>query len=350
MKMASVGFSGLIRGFKGISIDSFNVKNLVNCSRFFLSHCHADHMENIKGFISKARDNPDLRLFCTLESSIILRNKFYRPNWKHQDKNALESVIRTLKMGMSYTILVPEHEYETNVTVLPAFHCAGSCMYLFKRNDHRVLYTGDFRFQKHELANIRALHENNGATIALDTVYLDTTFFKQASNHFPSRKAVLKMIIQEIDDFLEKFKTGSVFITRPYYLGSEIIIRALSKKYKCPVHVEWHAYKLYKGIREVFPFITTNARNTFIHLRTRYANGKQTIEGQNALQVHASAMWYARNGKSRKWIQRDDQGRVKIAHSTHSSRSELSEFIKYFKPHSAVAISIPSGYSQKEVR
>lgn len=31
------------------------------------------------------------------------------------------------------------------VTTIPAFHCPGSVMFLFEKDDVKVLYTGDFR-------------------------------------------------------------------------------------------------------------------------------------------------------------------------------------------------------------
>jgi hypothetical protein len=60
------------------------------------------------------------------------------------------------------------------------------------------------------------LHNRNKKVKPLDGIYLDTTFWSQANDHFPTRHQSLEMIIERIDEFMrETANLGHVHIDRP---------------------------------------------------------------------------------------------------------------------------------------
>ena len=68
-------------------------------------------------------------------------------------------------------------------------------MFMFEKLDacgrisQRILYTGDFRFEdESKLSQISALHDEEGNTLNIDTMYLDTTFLTNDYKHFPRPK------------------------------------------------------------------------------------------------------------------------------------------------------------------
>lgn len=64
-------FSGLIEEIPGISIDKFNGHNLKS-KVFFLSHCHADHMEGL----DEAKNDLPGPLYLSEVSAVFVQRKF----------------------------------------------------------------------------------------------------------------------------------------------------------------------------------------------------------------------------------------------------------------------------------
>ncbi|CAB3383388.1 Hypothetical predicted protein [Cloeon dipterum] len=343
LKLAKMSFSGFIKEIPGLSVDSFQKENFKKSSTFFLTHCHTDHTTGlINGFLNHIYANSNLILYCSSESATILKNMY------PAHTNLLDNIICTLPFNKNWFISI--NGMSVGVTAIRANHCAGSCMFLFRTNESTVLYTGDFRFHRFELEEIKALHYN-GRPIELDNVYLDTTFLKQKTYKFPTRKRAIHLLLREIDDFLD-FTAGQgiVHISRPANIGSEIIIRSLAREFNCLVHVDDECYNLYRGVEPVFSCVTNNPNNTFIHMCKPGKPGTNHFcNCPAALKIRLSAQWYAIQ-ENTDWVQWEGDRAVNIAHSMHSSREELEAFLDYFKPGCAVALVIPDGYSREQIQ
>ncbi|XP_065348876.1 protein artemis-like [Cloeon dipterum] len=256
-------FDGCIREVPGISVDCFTKHKFDECSTFFLSHCHSDHMTGLfDGFLSNFQSNKKLKLFCTVESEIILRNMA-----------SIDGIDATAALNRTVTKMVFDREYDLDIDGLPvtatairAKHCAGSCMFLFKTEYSNVLYTGDFRYYPKQLRHISALRDFHIYKIPLDTIYLDTTFLLGRLQSYPTKKRAFRFIKKEIRQFRQKNPNGIVHIKRPANLGSELMIRVLARVFKTKIHVEDKLCELYKDIDYVRPFLTNDPSETFIHL------------------------------------------------------------------------------------
>ncbi|CAB3383387.1 Hypothetical predicted protein [Cloeon dipterum] len=343
-------FNGCIQEIPGISVDCFDNDKFHECSTFFLTHCHSDHMKNLfMGFKSFLRtSNSSLKLYCTVDSETILRNM--APFALGDDGTAvLDQTVTKMVFDREYDLDIDG--FQVKATAIRANHCAGSCMFLFKTECSTVLFTGDFRYYPKQLRFISALHDEDNNKIQLDNIYLDTTFLRESTKSFPTRRQVLLRIIEEIEDFREGNPKSNVHIKRPANLGSELIIKVLAKEFGCKIHVEDYVYDLYEGIHHVHRHLTTDPYETFIHMCKLGAPGteKRACQQSHALKIHPTALWFAYQN-SPKWVQSDDKGRVKIAHSMHASGKELKGFINYFRPGEAVALACSDDGSIEDVQ
>lgn len=68
---------------------------------------------------------------------------------------------------------------------------------------HRILYTGDFRFENIPLTSLNALHLNL-EPIQVDEMYLDTTFCTPKYPTFPDRDEALRGIWEIVSGWIRK--------------------------------------------------------------------------------------------------------------------------------------------------
>ena len=60
--------------------------------------------------------------------------------------------------------------------------------------ESRILYTGDFRFENVDLTSMSALHDPSGNRLAIDEMFLDTTFASPNYETFPARTEAISKI------------------------------------------------------------------------------------------------------------------------------------------------------------
>ncbi len=98
--------------------------------------------------------------------------------------------------------------YKLKVTPIRADHCPGSVMFLFEvvEKDKRILYTGDFRFDKIPLDRIEALHhpDDLAKPLRIDEMFLDTTFCSREYETFPSRTEAMEKIWSLVSGWIKK--------------------------------------------------------------------------------------------------------------------------------------------------
>ena len=248
--MANDVFQGKIEGFPEISVDYFLASRL-HCKNFFLSHCHTDHIKGLDSQEFKSLLQSTLvKIYCTqVTASLVMRRS---------KLEYLSSSFIYLEKDESYTLHVTPDE-TINVTILDAYHCPGSVMFLFSRGGQSALYTGDFRLTKD-----LTLHETI-KDIHIDSLYIDTTFFcpKVPTFHeFPSRKeseeAVIRFVVRE------KEKNASVEIHVDVTPGWENIFTALANHFDCDVQASGNLYDQYADIEDIMFYLTL--KKSWIHV------------------------------------------------------------------------------------
>jgi len=193
-------------------VDDFSKGALV----YFLTHAHTDHLRGLRDTWREGR------IYCTEVTKQLILLKYPGLN---------ERLFRVLSVGETKLIVLNE-SYSLCVTVLDAYHCAGSCMFLFEsKHFGRVLHTGDFRYEVDKpLPNI--LLENEESTPAC--VYLDNTYGLRSSPKNPTR-AEVKDILMEV---LKLYPSTTRFVFCMHGLGKEELLVEAAKTLKSRVIVD----------------------------------------------------------------------------------------------------------------
>lgn len=148
---------------RGIFVDKF----LKDGNVFLLTHAHTDHLRGLTKKFSKKKKELKSKIYCTLITAKLTT-----------------MVVNGLTMD-DFVIVNYDESFSPvdNVTVwaFPAYHCDGSCMFLFELNNleekekdmqptTRILYTGDFRFHPD-------MRDNPKLTdFLIDKLYYDDVF------------------------------------------------------------------------------------------------------------------------------------------------------------------------------
>ena len=126
-------FNGRVHEFYEISIDQFEGHNL-SSTAYFLSHCHSDHMLGLSSteLNTVFTKNNNVKLYCPdITTGLLLGLDEY---------SHLKSSIQSLDCETEHCIAVPSRQgsgdvsYYVTVSLIPAGHCPGSVMFLFRRD------------------------------------------------------------------------------------------------------------------------------------------------------------------------------------------------------------------------
>ncbi|XP_043569164.1 protein artemis [Chiloscyllium plagiosum] len=298
-------FQGRMHEYPSISIDRFDRDNLL-AKAYFLSHCHKDHMKGLRAPVLKRRleCSLKLKLYCSpVTKEILLTSKKYK-FW--------ENYIIAIEVGTPTQIsLVDEATGEKEdilVTLLPAGHCPGSVMFLFEGGGGTVLYTGDFRLAKGEVARMELLH-SGGRIKDIQSVYLDTTFCDPRFYQIPSRVECLNGILELVRSWITLSPYHVVWLNCKAAYGYEYLFTNLSEEFSIQVHL--NKLDMFHNMPEILHHVTTD-RSTQIHA-CRHPKDEDFIRGNRLpcgitakdgtplriISIKPSTMWFGeRTNKS----------------------------------------------------
>ncbi|XP_062990357.1 protein artemis [Elgaria multicarinata webbii] len=348
-------FGGRMREYPHLSIDCFDRENL-RARAYFLSHCHKDHMKGLRAPSMKRRLACSLtvRLYCSpVTKELLLTN----PRYKFWENHIVALEVET----PTQISLVEEASGEKEdivVTLLPAGHCPGSVMFLFQGENGTVLYTGDFRLAKGEVARMELLH--SGSRVKdIQSVYLDTTFCDPKFYQIPSREECMKGMLELVRSWISQSPYHVIWLNCKAAYGYEYLFTNLSEELGVKVHV--NKLDMFNNMPEILYHITSN-RHTQIHA-CRHPRDDEFFRGnrlpcgmtsQNGRQlqiisVKPSTMWFGERSRKTNVIVRTGESSYRACFSFHSSYSEIQDFLKYICPVNAYANVIPVGMTEDRV-
>ncbi|KAK5990496.1 DNA cross-link repair protein pso2/snm1 [Cladobotryum mycophilum] len=178
-------FYKIMPGFS-ICVDAFRYGAVEGCKAYFLSHFHSDHYI---GLTANWRHGP---IYCSKVTGSLI---------KQQLRTAAKWVVE-LEFEKSYDIPGTEG---ASVTMIPANHCPGSSLFLFRKpfgtgssqKTKRILHCGDFRacpdHVRHPLLKPDVVDAVSGKLRQqkIDLCYLDTTYLNPRYS-FPPQGDVIK--------------------------------------------------------------------------------------------------------------------------------------------------------------
>ncbi|XP_073508452.1 protein artemis isoform X2 [Phyllobates terribilis] len=308
-------FQGRMKEYPSASIDRFDRENL-SAKAYFLSHCHKDHMKGLRAPLLKRKLQSCLKVFlyCSPVTKELLLTS---PKYAFWEKR-----IRAIEVDTPTQIsLIDEatdDKEDVLITLLPAGHCPGSVMFLFQGQNGTVLYTGDFRLAKGEVARMELLH--SGSRVKdIESVYLDTTFCDPKFFQIPSREECLIGILELVRSWI-----------------------TLS-----PYHVVWLNCKAAYG----YEYLFTNLSEEFGAKNEEFLRGNRLPCGMffsdgvplRIISIKPSTMWFGERTRKTNVIVRAGDSSYRACFSFHSSYSEIKDFLHHIKPMNVYPSVIPVG-------
>ncbi|XP_077329109.1 protein artemis isoform X1 [Lithobates pipiens] len=342
-------FQGRMKEYPSISIDRFDREN-ISAKAFFLSHCHKDHMKGLRAPLLKRRLECSLKVFlyCSPVTKELLLTSPKYAFWENR--------IRPVEVDTPTQIsLVDECTGEKEdilITLLPAGHCPGSVMFLFQGQNGTVLYTGDFRLAKGEVARMELLHSGNRVK-EIDSVYLDTTFCDPKFFQIPSREECLSGVLELVHSWITLSPHHVVWLNCKAAYGYEYLFTNMSEEFGAKVHV--NKLDMFKNMPEILCHVTTDCR-TQIHacrhpLNEEFLRGNRLPCGMfsndgvplRVISIKPSTMWFGERTRKTSVIARTSDSSYRACFSFHSSYSEIKDFLSYIQPTKAYPNVIPVG-------
>ncbi|XP_074050172.1 protein artemis [Macrotis lagotis] len=348
-------FEGRMAEYPNVSIDRFDRQNLM-ARAYFLSHCHKDHMKGLRAPSMKRRLECSLKvhLYCSpVTKELLLTN----PKYSFWEKHTIALEIET-PTQISLIDEASDEKEEVVVTLLPAGHCPGSVMFLFQGNNGTVLYTGDFRLAKGEVARMEFLH--SGSRVKdIQSVYLDTTFCDPKYYQIPSRMECLNGILELVRSWITLSPYHVVWLNCKAAYGYEYLFTNLSEEFETQVHV--NKLDMFKNMPDILHHITTD-RHTQIHA-CRNPRAEEFfqwnrlpcgITSKNGTPLHVisikpSTMWFGERSRKTNVIVRTGESSYRACFSFHSSYSEIKDFLSYIRPVNVYPNVIPVGTTMDKV-
>ncbi|KAJ0184257.1 hypothetical protein K1T71_000680 [Dendrolimus kikuchii] len=336
-------FNGRIKEIPEIFVDNFEV---VGKKAYFLSHCHEDHIQGLftKKFLAYLKQSKTFIYMSEISASII----------DVMSDGDYGTYIKPLKLGSTIITLKGDDSDDDGasdlylkVSLIPAGHCFGSVMFLFRTPTKTILYTGDFRINPSDISKYNQLHEN-GQPIEIDVMYVDTTFQDKLHEEFPKRSETVDYAIDEmkkwLDDEFEEDRCIALHTSARF--GYEFVYKEIFKRLKLRVYVKPAIRQFYWKFPEILNVITKDPESK-VHLCTqRFANGDhrncdidKTFD-KTFLYVHFSALRWNNCDVNEKMIN-INQNKMDVCFATHCSRSELNAFVTYFAPKKIVGFREP---------
>ncbi|KAL0858431.1 hypothetical protein ABMA27_012308 [Loxostege sticticalis] len=319
MAFSMSSFDGIIPELPGIAVDNFE-----RCDRSLIKHLEDN---GVKIYMSE------------ITAGIIGAIPCY---------HGVKKFIKTLKFGAKTNVKLPM-QYEDvilEVTLIPAGHCFGSVMFLFKTPFTTVLFTGDFRTSVNDVCKLGQLHTQTGDPIKIYKMYVDTTFMDCMYENFPKRSETVGYAIAEIKSWLDRDPENAVALHPSARFGYENLFIEIYKKLGMKVYVAEKDWAIYSDFTDRISGLT-NTYETRIH---KCSNRSEKYPHKNCvpdsastkyLFVHLSAMKWDNINTEQLSISKPSDKRLDVCFATHCSRSEIIHFVTYFSPTNVVGFPNP---------
>lgn len=311
-------FNGKLEEIPFISIDNFSYER-DHVSAYFLSHFHGDHISGIERYgLIKLLVKRKIYIYTSEVTVAIIKVR-------HPE---LEPHLKSLALGRNaLSIQTKDAEEFLGVTMLPAGHSLGSVMFLFEYKNQNILFTGDFRISKNDVAKYKHL-QNNGEPIKIDVLYVDTTFQDRPS--FPKRSEVVSDLIPHIKHWLADNPENVVLLSVSAMFGYEGACNQIYDEIKIKANVNEDDWKIFRQFpKQIYGVTDEESR---ILLRTRRSSHLPQVPLHNILTLDFSALHWTSPNLEEEFLTKESDNRISVCYSTHCGRDELMHFINYLNP------------------
>ncbi|PPR00245.1 hypothetical protein CVT24_005013 [Panaeolus cyanescens] len=370
-------YNGIIQPYR-IRVDEFTTldERKDGPLLYLLTHTHSDHLV---GLTAKSFGH---RVICSQDARVMLLNHevygerdlfaqelrvenirtyahlFVKP-LMNSDGTAFvqgsRDLLRPIPLHTPTTIELTAKESVT-VTLLDANHCLGAVMYLIEGPRGAVLHTGDFRAEPWFLESLKRnpflqpylasrnsvpKHGSNRLSKTLEAIYIDTACEEATDG---------------LVELMDQFPETTYFFINVWTWGYEDILKAISRHFQQPIHVDRYKHKIYSKTSDPFlkSIITDEECTTRFHACERFARCSEVAVDDgpfhmNNISSTGKTVVYinAVNMDKQKWEEycketSDDLARgvnvrsLLVPLHRHSHLPELQRFVELFRPKSIV--------------
>ncbi|EGV60865.1 hypothetical protein CANTEDRAFT_110826, partial [Yamadazyma tenuis ATCC 10573] len=357
--MPQNSFGGKLLEFPDIAVDKFNVDAKI----FLLSHCHSDHL------VGLANKSFQSTVYCSELTKQIFSLDNRNAPWLRY--------LRGIAFNSPFSIIL--NDKKVVLTLISAYHCPGSAMFLVESEEKNVLFTGDIRAETWWTMGLKKnmyLFPYTCGFKSLDCIYLDTTFgyrrepYIEIPPNTDGIAAAIKMLSlyptddPDIEFFFADHTLGfeqawSMIVSSlggSMHMSNRILQRSVvvSKNPNCETyesvlgHFDTNGGQKFHACEEgfcsqkvKFPVRIKQCINLNVidfvgcllpvDMKTLTDKGKQGIQVVDYTTKGNAIVRY----RGRTWIQVNNEllpSEIKLVFSRHSSYSECKEFVKTFNP------------------
>ncbi|ORX51297.1 hypothetical protein DM01DRAFT_1408762 [Hesseltinella vesiculosa] len=315
-------FDGQIREYPAICIDRFTQRK--GARYYFLTHVHSDHTHGLT--------HPDFyeTIYCSEPTAIIL------PEIRRRGKRLFSHLQHRLKgWPLLKEQLLTTTEYGVlTITFIPANHCPGAVMILIEGCNGTILYTGDVRAEESFIKDLPILGDKH-----IDHLYMDTTCCDDLFKRFLPKDESIRILI----DYIVQKPSDTQFYLDCWTFGYEEIWIAISLHFNTKVHVSPARYQLYCLVDEDYRhYLTSDPSSTRFHSCEWQFCDECIPDPSRAICIHPvprDGIVVIKYTSMAGYLLRSDLPdtpnvalQVLLPFSTHSSLTEIGEFIDFVGP------------------
>lgn len=289
-----------------VAVDFFQKRD--DIFYYFLSHMHSDHTVGL----SKAWRE---KLYCSETTAKLLHRKLEVPKRYIVALEVMQPYMLKLQQGGG------NYEYLA-VTLIPANHCPGSCMFLFETSTWTILYTADFR-PSQEMYKIGVEKLWGSLHKPVDILYLDNTYCEPACE-FPSRAIATDEIVK-----ICRRHPEHIILIAVCWTGHEDLLVSIAMKLRQRILVSSEQFKILQ-LLETKDVFTTDSKSTNIRAVPRHFVTHKTVkdisEHELCIGILPTAKFCHQNNDT------DNKLLHLVPYSNHASFSELWKFVQTLNP------------------
>lgn len=206
-----------------------------------------------------------------------------------------------------------------------------------------------------DIKRLTAFKDVLGNVIPIDTIYIDSTFFNKNYSEFPTQSDSIKMICHLINEWITKGKNYIVSLKTTARYGSEYLFKEIYDQLKQKIHVNDSEIINYRYIPELDHCVTNNGQQLQIHGCYMYGNNFsehlscRQIENNEYLRIIRPTAIHWKNWQQNNLIySKEKMSEIyRVCYSSHSSYSEIKDFLEYLKPKSIELNVVSTGENEK---
>lgn len=161
-------------------------------------------------------------------------------------------------------------------------------------------------------------------------MYLDSSFLKKCYPEFPTQTESIKKICDLITEWTSISPQHKVIIRIPAQYGSEFLFMEIGRKLKQKIYVANEQLEKYIFFPDMDQCISSDLKECNIfslqkHEKTMFGSFHYRI-------IQPSALFWKNWTRGQPICKEEHKNTIRVAYSSHSSYTELKDFIEFVKP------------------